>query len=228
MTTAGSSGRGVRLPRTVRRTQLLHAAQHIFVTQGYHGAAMDDIAEQAGVTKPVLYQHFPGKLELYLALIDQHAEDLVNTLRDALTTPGDNKQRVAATIAAYFDYINRDGQSFRLLFESDLTNDLTVRARMDTLTRSCALAIASAIREETLLPEAEAEFLAVALVGMSQVTARYWINSGRPVPRAEAERLVTALSWRGIGGFPRAEAVERAEALHETGSRHEVEQPHGC
>src|SRR5215469_16057105 len=62
---------GNRLPKPARRRQLLAAAQEVFVAQGYHAAAMDDIAERAGVSKPVLYQHFPGKLELYLALLDE-------------------------------------------------------------------------------------------------------------------------------------------------------------
>ncbi len=60
-----------RLPREERRAQLLIAAREVFVAQGYHTAGMDDIAERAGVSKPVLYQHFPGKMELYLALLDE-------------------------------------------------------------------------------------------------------------------------------------------------------------
>ena len=62
--------RGGRLPRRERRAQLLSSALEVFVAQGYHAAAMDDIAERAGVSKPVLYQHFPGKLDLYLALLE--------------------------------------------------------------------------------------------------------------------------------------------------------------
>ncbi len=58
------------MPRRERRDQLLESALEVFVAQGYHAAAMDDIAERAGVSKPVLYQHFPGKLDLYLALLD--------------------------------------------------------------------------------------------------------------------------------------------------------------
>src|SRR6266550_4503942 len=60
---------GTRLPKPARRRQLLGAAREVFVAQGYHAAAMDEIAERAGVSKPVLYQHFPGKLDLYLALL---------------------------------------------------------------------------------------------------------------------------------------------------------------
>src|SRR6266498_1538695 len=70
-TTRQARPAGPRLPRPARRRQLLGAAQEIFVAQGYHAAAMDDIADRAGVSKPVLYQHFPGKLDLYLALLDE-------------------------------------------------------------------------------------------------------------------------------------------------------------
>ena len=76
--------RGQRLPRSARRAQLLEAAQAAFVESGYHAAAMDDIADRAGVSKPVLYQHFPGKLELYLALLDKHSEALEQLVREAL------------------------------------------------------------------------------------------------------------------------------------------------
>ena len=66
-----------RLSRSARRAQLLDAARDVFAAQGYHAAAMDDIAERAGVSKPVLYQHFPGKLELYQALLTTYADELV-------------------------------------------------------------------------------------------------------------------------------------------------------
>src|SRR6202789_3846230 len=89
--------RGARLPRQARRRQLLGAAQEVFVAQGYHAAAMDEIAERAGVSKPVLYQHFPGKLDLYLALLDESVEALTDTIRNALASTADNKQRVSAT-----------------------------------------------------------------------------------------------------------------------------------
>src|ERR1700757_1394926 len=97
-TTGDTPLRGQRLPRQARRKQLLGAAQEVFVAQGYHAAAMDDIAERAGVSKPVLYQHFPGKLDLYVALIDKHCEALVESTRTALDATTDNKQRVAATM----------------------------------------------------------------------------------------------------------------------------------
>ena len=129
--------RGTRLPRSARRKQLLGAAQEIFVAQGYHAAAMDDIAERAGVSKPVLYQHFPGKLDLYLALLDQHATELVKKVRVALASTTDNRQRVEASVAAYFDFVDGDGEGFRLVFESDLRNDPAVRERVERMLQEC-------------------------------------------------------------------------------------------
>src|SRR5271163_934577 len=79
-----SARRGNRLPRDERRAQLLMAASGIFVERGYHAAGMDEIAERAGVSKPVLYPHFSSKLELYSAVLQRHVENLVSGVRQAL------------------------------------------------------------------------------------------------------------------------------------------------
>src|SRR5882672_971472 len=97
--------RGGRMPRTARRAQLLDSAREVFVAHGYHAAAMDDIAERAGVSKPVLYQHFPGKLELYLALLDTHCDALVEKVRGAMTATSDNKERVTGAMRAYYEFV---------------------------------------------------------------------------------------------------------------------------
>lgn len=193
-----------RLPRTVRRAQLLRAAQEVFVAAGYHAAVMDDIAERAGVSKPVLYQHFPSKLELYLALLDQHSDALVAAVVEALASTTENKLRVGATIQAYFDFVSDDGGAFRLVFESDLMREPAVRERVERATQECAEAISEVIEEDTGLPREECMLLGVGLAGMAQVTARYWVAAGGSVPRQAAAALVASLSWRGIRGFPRA------------------------
>jgi len=194
--------RSARLPRLARRTQLLGAAQEVFVAQGYHAAAMDDIADRAGVSKPVLYQHFPGKLDLYLALLDQHCESLVNAVRAALTSTSDNKQRVAATMEAYFHFVQHESGAFRLVFESDLTNEPAVRERVNQVELDCAKLISAVIAEDTGFGTEESMVLAIGLTGISQVTARYWLTAGMPVPRDTATRLISQLAWRGIAGFP--------------------------
>jgi len=173
------------------------------VSQGYHAAAMDEIAERAGVSKPVLYQHFPGKLDLYLALLDQSVDALVATVRDALRSTTDNKQRVAATFSAYFGYVESEGQAFRLVFESDLANEAAVRDRLARSQRECAEMISQVVKHDAGLDDAEAHLLSVGMVGLAQVTARYWLSTRDPVPREAAEQLVARLAWRGISGWPR-------------------------
>lgn len=194
--------RGTRLPRSARRSQLLGAAQEVFVAQGYHAAAMDDIAERAGVSKPVLYQHFPGKLELYLALLDKHCEALVDAIGAALDSTADNKQRVLATTEAYFDYVSSESGAFRLVFESDLTNEEAVKERVERVTQRTAELVSRVIAEDTDLPQEEAMLLAVGVCGLCQITARYWVAQRGGIPQGEAVRLVSSLSWRGLKGFP--------------------------
>ncbi|WP_344280703.1 TetR/AcrR family transcriptional regulator [Actinomadura napierensis] len=194
--------RGTRLPRLARRRQLLGAAQEVFVAQGYHAAAMDEIAERAGVSKPVLYQHFPGKLELYLALLDEHAEALVKTVRDALGSTTDNKLRVQASMQAFYDFVAGDGEAYRLVFESDLRNVAPVRARVDRANQQCAEMIAQVIAEDTGAASDEAHLLGMGLVGMAEVSARYWLSQHRAIPKETAEKIIARLAWRGISGFP--------------------------
>ncbi|MEV7357581.1 MULTISPECIES: TetR/AcrR family transcriptional regulator [unclassified Kitasatospora] len=205
--------RGARLPRSARREQLLGAAQEVFVAQGYHAAAMDDIADRAGVSKPVLYQHFPGKLELYLALLDKHCDALVESTRDALSTTTDNKLRVAATMEAYFNYVSSESGAFRLVFESDLTNEPAVRERVERASEASATLVSKVIQEDTDLPEAESKLLAAGVCGLAQITARYWLSQGLDIPRDEAARLVASLAWRGLKGFPMHPTSEGGEAL---------------
>ena len=203
--TSDTRPRSSRLPRHERRRQLLDAALEVFVSQGYHAAAMDDIAERAGVSKPVLYQHFPGKLELYLALLDESVGTLLETVGDALRSNPDPKQRVAATFGGYFEYVGDKGQAYRLVFESDLSNEPAVRDRLEQAQRECADMVSQAIKEGAGISDAEAHLIGVGLVGMAQVTARYWLGARDHIPREAAEQLVARLAWRGISGFPRSE-----------------------
>jgi AcrR family transcriptional regulator len=190
------------MSRDARRTQLLAAAQDVFVTNGYHAAAMDDIAERAGVSKPVLYQHFPGKMELYLALLDGHVTELVDRVRAAISSTTDNKSRVRAAIGAYYDFVDREGGAFKLIFESDLRSQPDVRDRVDQANQQCADAITELIAEDAGLDADRAGLIAVALVGVSQVTARHWLSNNRALPKDEAVNLMSTLAWRGIAGFP--------------------------
>ena len=181
-----------RLPREERRAQVLRAALEVFVAQGYHTAAMDDIADCAGVSKPVLYQHFPGKLDLYLALLDEGITVLLDTLRTALESTHDNKQRVHGAVSAYFAFVDDPNGAYRLVFESDLTNEPAVRERVESADFACSLMLSRVI----------AEVLASGLLGMAQIAARRWLRATSHTPRQAAVDLIAGLGWRGIRGFP--------------------------
>ncbi|MDQ0866077.1 TetR/AcrR family transcriptional regulator [Arthrobacter globiformis] len=199
--TAGQ--RSARLPRDERRAQLLAAAQEVFVANGYHGAAMDEIAETAHVSKPVLYQHFPSKRELYLALLDSHLEALTELMLGALNSTTDNKERVQAVMRAYYRFIDSDDQAHRLVFESDLINDADVSSRLETFNKTFANAIAQVIAEDTKLPLLEAQLLGRGLAGMAQVSARYWLETDGDLDLDVASDLIYRLAWRGISRFPK-------------------------
>nr|WP_116116251.1 TetR/AcrR family transcriptional regulator [Austwickia chelonae] len=194
--------RGGRLSRQERRAQLLEAAQDVFVSSGYHAAAMDEIAERAGVSKPVLYQHFPGKMELYLALLDDANDQLTDTVLSALAEAPTLAERVVATIEAYFEFVARDRTPYRLVFESDLVNDPSVRERLESVEYAIAEAVAPLMQVNTDFSDAEARLLATAMVGMAQQSARLWQEEGRQIPRVHAARLVAALAFTGVKRLP--------------------------
>lgn len=195
--------RPARLPRDERRAQLLSAAQEVFVANGYHGAAMDEIADTAQVSKPVLYQHFPSKRELYLALLDQQIAELTERMLAALASTNDNKYRVQATIKAYFEFISKDDQAHRLIFENDLINDPEVAAKIEIFSATYANAIAEIITHDTSLGDKEATLLGRALAGMSHVSARYWLENDGEIELEVAAELIYRLAWRGISRFPK-------------------------
>ena len=192
-----------RLSRSDRRAQLLAAAKTAFVSQGYHAAAMDDIADRAGVSKPVLYQHFPSKLELYLALLGESADELVRLVEDALHRTSDNDERVHRAVEAYFTFVADNDQAYRLIFESDLRGQVQVERIVDRATDACIAAITDTITTDTGVDQERSRLLAAALVGLSQVSARYWLTQSPGVPRAEAIEMLSTLAWRGISRFPR-------------------------
>lgn len=192
-----------RLPREQRRAQVLDAARAVFVESGYYAAGMDDIAERAGVSKPVLYQHFPSKLDLYLALLDSGLESLLEATDIAVRETADNKQRVQLTMRAYFAFVDDPDSAYRLVFESDLLNEPAVRKRVDAANQEIATRIALVIAADTGLQPDEAMLLGSGMQGMAQNAARRWLSLGRGAPgRDAAADLVAALAWRGIRGFP--------------------------
>lgn len=199
---ARGTRRSTRLPRDERRSQLLAAASEIFVDRGYHAAGMDEIAERAGVSKPILYQHFASKLELYLAVLDRHVDNLVSGVRQALRTTTDNRLRVRAAVQAFFDFIEHDGQGYRLIFENDNVTEPQVATQVKAATESCVDAVFDLVSHDSGLDPHRARMIAVGLVAISVDCARYWLNSDHPIPKEEAVEGTAAFAWGGLSHVP--------------------------
>ena len=199
---APGNRRGSRLPRDERRGQLLGAASEIFVDRGYHAAGMDEIADRAGVSKPVLYQHFSSKLELYLAVLAQHVDNLVSGVRQALRTTTDNRQRLRAAVQAFFDFIEHDGQGYRLIFENDYVTEPQVSSQVRLATESCTDAVFELISSDSGLEAHRARMIAVGLVAVSVDSARYWLNANRPISKEAAVAGTVQFAWGGLSHVP--------------------------
>jgi AcrR family transcriptional regulator len=199
---SGAGRRGNRLPRDERRGQLLAAASEVFVDRGYHAAGMDEIADRAGVSKPVLYQHFTSKLELYLAVLARHVDNLVSGVRQALRTTTDNRQRVRAAVHAFFDFIEHDGQGYRLIFENDYVTEPQVSAQVKVATEACTDAVFDLISHDSGLEPHRARMIAVGLVSISVDSARYWLNNDRPISKDDAVEGTVQFIWGGLSHVP--------------------------
>lgn len=202
MTTSSSPENRPRLPRGERRAQLLGAALDAFSESGYHQTLMDDIAERAGVSKPVLYQHFDSKLDLYLAIARGVADEVLHTLTSALVSTDDNAERMHACVATFFDFVDRPGSGFPLLFASDMSQEPAVAALLEETRRACGQAMATEVARETGLPSEEALLVGMTLAGVAQTAAMHWYDVRDVLPKRRATDVVESLAWRGLAGLP--------------------------
>ena len=208
---SGGTRRSNRMPRDERRVQLLAAASEVFVDRGYHAAGMDEIAERAGVSKPILYQHFASKLELYLAVLDQHVDNLVSGVRQALRTTTDNRLRLRAAVEAFFDFIDDDNSGYRLIFASDAMDPAVIR-RVEGATEACVDAVYGLVMQDSGMDPHRSRMLATGLVGASVMNARYWVDASRPIDKSSAVDTTAALLWGGLAGVPKLQAERDAAA----------------
>ena len=112
-----------RLTAPARREQILDVALEVFATTGFHSTSMNDVAEAAGVTKPVLYQHFDSKRALYQALLDEVGSRLLGNIAKAVAEATDGKSQTELGFRAYFRWVAEDHDAFLLLFGSGSRRD---------------------------------------------------------------------------------------------------------
>lgn len=215
-----------RMSKQDRRAQLLVHAQAMFAAHGFHHISMDDIAEAAAVSKPILYRHFPSKLDLYLAIIDERSHALVQAVEAALhhhdapsapyvvdesspLSPAAQTlglQVVSSIMGAYVIFASETGMAASLLFESDVTRDDTVRERVEEPNTVIAHLVARRLRDLTDLSDADAFTVARCATALARHAAVDALHTATPYLDRDAHvDLLARFAWYGIQGMLRRE-----------------------
>jgi AcrR family transcriptional regulator len=185
-----------------RREQLLHVARRVFAERGYHTVTMDDVAREAGVTKPILYDHFPSKRDLYRGLLEADLATLRNEIRTAIENSRGNRERIRASFQAYFDFVDREGEGFRLLMQEAVGAEADFRDMVAVFREDVLRQVTDVIVRESRgsLDRGEAEDVALGLIGMAEQVAQH--ETGRsPAERKRTVDTLVRLAWRGITGL---------------------------
>jgi AcrR family transcriptional regulator len=196
----------MRLPAQQRRTQLLEVAVEVFAERGFHATSMDEVAEAAGVTKPVLYQHFPSKRALYRELLDEVDEQLVARLVSATGGAASGRERVEQGFAAYFRFVATNRASFRLLFGASVRNDAEFAEVAERTIERIADLIADLIEIEA--PAEHRGVLAHAIVGMAEATSRRLASDDTDEDADRLASWLAEMAWFGLRGVRAEEPAE--------------------
>jgi AcrR family transcriptional regulator len=200
---------GRRLTAGQRRRQLFAVALGLFAERGYRATTMDDIAEAAGVTKPLVYQHFSSKRALYLELVDAVAHEMLSAISEATAKAQGPRQQVELGFAAYFQLVVTHEAAFRLLYGRDDADDEELGEALRRVEDAIAVAIDPLI-DAGLDPE-HRRLLAYAVVGMAEGASREWVGRRASTTSREprdqdadteeavrlAQRLAN-LAWAGL------------------------------
>lgn len=189
----------VRLPAAERRVQLLHAARSVFATEGFQHATMETVASEAGITKPVLYQHFSSKRELFLELLRDVGERLATTVGEAATAAPTGEAKVIDGFTAYFRFVAAHPDDFRLLFGEGVRTDVEFALAVADVESELAAFIAALIEIEDL-GDADRLVLAHGILGMAEATGRHWIAAGTIGDVDALAARVADLAWLGLRG----------------------------
>ncbi|MCC5953833.1 MAG: TetR/AcrR family transcriptional regulator [Acidimicrobiia bacterium] len=207
--TTPSRQSAARLPAAERRRQLLDAAIDVFGDRGFHSASMNEVADAAGVTKPVLYQHFPSKRELYRELLAAMGDRLRTEVAEAVAAADGPRSQVEQGFGAYFDWVARHQGGFQVIFAGETRRDAEFAAELARVETEMASAIASLIVVEGLDSERR-RLLAYGIVGMAETTARHWVADHLDVDAGVLAAQVAELAWAGLRGLqPAAEPRSR-------------------
>jgi AcrR family transcriptional regulator len=200
MANEAQTKRRMRAPE--RREQLLQVARTVFARRGFHTVTMDDVAREAGVTKPILYDHFPSKRDLYRGLLEGDLAALKEKIRHALESSRGNRERIRASFQAYFDFVDEEGEGFRLLMQEAAGAEREFRDLIADFREGVLAEVTELILRESQgrLDRREAEDVALGLIGMAEMVAQHDPGRSKDERRKTVDTLVR-LAWRGITGL---------------------------
>jgi AcrR family transcriptional regulator len=190
----------MRLPAAERRRQLLEVAVTVFAERGYHATSMNDVAEAAGVTKPVLYQHFSSKRDLFVELLSDIGDELRETIAKATADAAGPRQQIEQGFRAYFHFVGDHTDSFRVLFGSGARRD----PEFASFARAVETSIAEAIAELIVVdgqPATHRDLLAHSIVGMTEAASRHWLAHDRDPDVDTLADQLARLAWSGMRGL---------------------------
>ncbi|MDQ6849920.1 MAG: TetR/AcrR family transcriptional regulator [Actinomycetota bacterium] len=193
-----SSGRPrVRMTGRERREQLLDVGRTLFAEKGYDGASIEEIASRAGVSKPVVYEHFGGKEGLYAVVVDREMSGLLDRLTGALSE-GHPRQLVEQAALALLTYIEEQTDGFRILSrESPVASSSgTFSYLLNDIASQVEHIMAREFAERGMSTKL-APMYAQMLVGMVALTGQWWLDERKPRREEVAAHLVN-LGWNGL------------------------------
>ncbi len=187
-----------------RERQLVLVAQSMFIERGYQGTAMEDIAQAAGITRPVIYKLFGHKDGIYMACLRQARELLNDYILKAAMAGNGLEQRLQGGIQGYFDFVENEQSAWRFLYDSgvavagDAAQEAT-RMRFDTVNRIAALLADLKPR----FTDEEVLALAHALSGAGEQMAKWWVTQPHVPKRVIVSTLYNmSLHWRIANSTP--------------------------
>ena len=183
-----------------RREQLIEIARTVFSEKGFDGASVEEIAARAGVSKPVVYEHFGGKEGLYAVVVDREVLQLLGMMREAL---GAGTPRLLLEQAAFalLDYIEQSSEGFRILVRDTPLGSASgsyVSILSDIATRVEGILVEE-FKQRGFEVKA-APMYSQMLVGMVGTTGQWWLDARKPAKEVVAANLVN-LAWNGLAGL---------------------------
>jgi len=190
-----------RLSGPERRRQLLETARLTFARRGFHETSMNEIASQAGVTKPVVYQRFNSKRDLYRAVLEDIGERLRAEVIESAARAVSPREQVEAGFSAYLEFVKEDPEGFRLLFSGVNREDSEWAAIATSVEQSVAEGIAALIDVDGM-SHSHKQALAFGVVGMAEGMVRFWQSGGNSeLELDDLVRDLTTLAWVGLRGL---------------------------